>query len=86
MGPEVSSFHYGGVHVQLHGLKYLAQKSGFVQSLEFLKKVLKFSQQFLALKKKIWKVEIKFGKIVTGLKVSFFFFFSKLQQLPVPYK
>ena len=41
-----SSFHYEGVHVQPYGLKYLDKNSGFVQSLEFLKKVLKFSQQF----------------------------------------
>ena len=35
-----SSFHYEGVHVQPYGLKYLAQNSGFLQSLEFLKKSL----------------------------------------------
>ena len=39
-GGTRSSFHYEGVHVQPYGLKYLAQNSGFLQSLEFLKKSL----------------------------------------------
>ena len=38
-GGTPGSFHYEGVHEQPYGLKYLAQNSGFLQSLEFLKKV-----------------------------------------------
>ena len=37
-GGTRSSFHYEGVQVQPYELKYLAQNSGFVQSLDFLKK------------------------------------------------
>ena len=43
-GGTRSSFHYEGVHVQPYGLKYLAQNSGFLQSLEFLKKSQQFSR------------------------------------------
>ena len=53
------------------------QYTGFVQSLEFLKKVLKFAQQFSRPGKSL-EMEIKCGKMVKSLE---FFFFSKLQQV-----
>ena len=52
------------------------QNTGFIQSLEFLKKVLKFAQQFSRPGKSL-EMEIKCGKMVKSLE----FFFSKLQQV-----
>ena len=45
----------------------IVQVAGFVQSLEFLQKVLKFPSNFLDLEK-VWKIERKSGKMVKSLQ------------------
>ena len=52
--------------------------AGFVQSLEFSRKCSNLPSNFPDLKK-VWKMEIKYGKIVKSLE--FFFLYSKLQQV-----
>ena len=64
---------YKPVHVQLTSwIEIPWQNSGFVKSLEICSAI--FQNM-----KKVWKMEIKSGKIVENLQ--FFSFFSKLQQL-----
>ena len=67
----------------------LTEKMGFVQSIEFLKNVLKFAQQF-SRPEKVWKMEIKSGKMAKRLDFfqsymynkclicDFFFHFSQI--------
>ena len=52
--------------------------AGFVQSPEFSRKCWNLPSNFPDLKK-VWKMEIKYGKIVKSLE--FFFLYSKLQQV-----
>ena len=55
--------------------KMATRNTKLVQSLEFLE-VLKFAQQFSRAGKKVWKMEIKSGKMVKSLEFVFLGFFK----------